>query len=245
MKKFYFIAAIALAALVACSKDDDNKNSGNSSKTGDDGISIKIDGDFSDWKGDGIVVSELGDEVETSYPNLHVMKACADKKNVYFYFEYELAEDQTVAPIDILINSDNDVTTGFTSWIWVDEACGWDYMIESEQGFLNEAGGIADLSDATIYKCVAGDGQDAWDSGSVMEPQNVEDFIACKGSVKGGVAYFEVSVVRSVINANKTGKLAFGVTMTDATTGDWITTGILPQAEAGGVGGEMLEVKLP
>lgn len=247
MKKSYFIAALAIIGMVcACDKDDskDNGNGGNSGKT-DSGVAIKIDGSFDDWKGSGISSADMSEIEDSAYPNLLVMKACADAKHVYFYFECELEEGQTVAPIDILINSDGDVSTGFTSWLWADDGCGWDFMLESEAGFLGAGNTISDLSDITVYKCVAGDGQDAWDAGSVMEPLNVEDFSACKGTVKAGVAYFELSVLRSVINANKAGKLSFGVTATDATTGDWVTIGVLPQFEEGIGTGEMLEVTLP
>lgn len=244
MKKFYFIAAaLVMAGMVcACNNTDDPVNNGKTNKEG--GVSVKIDGNFDDWKGE-FATADLSDVEETSYPNLTIMKAGADSKKVYFYFEYTLEEGQTVAPIDILINSDGDTTTGFTSWIWSKEGCGWDFMLESEAGFLGENNTITALADMAVYKCMEGDGQDAWDTGSKFEQQNVEDFVECKGTVKGGVAYFEVSVLRSVINANKKGKMAFGVTMTDATTGDWVTTGILPQVVDGIGNGDLLEVVLP
>lgn len=244
MKKYYVIlAALAMVGMVCACNQDNVEDGGNGKK--DDAVSIKIDGTFDDWKSNDIAFADLSDVEETSYPNLTLMKAAADSKKVYFYFEYTLEDDQTVAPIDILINSDGDASTGFTSWIWSKEGCGWDFMLESEAGFLGENKTIADLSDMAVYKCIEGDGQDAWDDGSKFEQQNVDDFIACKGAVKDGVAYFEVSVLRSVLNANKAGKITFGVTMTDATTGDWVTKGILPQS-ADGIGtADMLEVVLP
>lgn len=243
MKKYYFFAALAVIGMV-CSCNKDPKNNGG--KEGEEETaSFKVDGSFDDWKGSSIATADLSGIEETSYENLHVMKAAADSKKVYFYFEYELEDGQTIAPIDILINSDGDASTGFTSWIWSKEGCGWDFMLESENGFLGAGNTITDLSDMAVYKFVEGNGQDAWDPGSKFEQQNVDDFIECKGSVKGGIAYFEMSILRSVINANKAGKLAFGVTMTDATTGDWVTKGILPQSEEGIGSGDLLEVKLP
>lgn len=242
MKKFSFIfAALVIAGMAcACNNDDDPANGGGNGKK-ETAVNIKIDGVFDDWKGE-FASADLADIEESKYPNLTLMKAAADSKNVYFYFEFTLEAGQTGAPIDILINSDGDAATGFTSWIWSNEGCGWDYLLESEGGFLTEAGGIADLSDMNVYKCTAGDGQDGWDDGSVMEQQNVDDFVACKGVVKDGVAYFEVSVLRSIINANKKGKLAFGVTMSNQ---DWVTKGILPQGEDGIGTADMLEVALP
>lgn len=245
MKKFfYFTAALAILGMAfSCSKDDSKDKGGKEGgKDGESTVSIKIDGSFDDWKSADIASADITEAEEaTSYPNLKLMKCTADSKKVYFYFEFELADGQTGAPIDILINADGDVSTGFTSWIWADEGCGWDYLLESEAGFLGEGNTINDLSDMNVYKCVAGDGQDGWDDGSEMEQLNVEDFTACKGSVVSGVAYFEASVLRSVINANKAGKMAFGVTMSDQ---DWNTLGILPQGEEG-LGAYMLEVTLP
>lgn len=255
MKKLYVIfAAIAMAGMVCACNNEDPANGGGSGK---DKVSanFKVDGNFDEWKDADLASADLSEIDVTDYPSLTLMKAGADSKKVYFYFEYELVEGQTIAPIDILINSDGDASTGFTSWIWSSEGCGWDFMLESEAGFLaNEGKAISDLSDIAVYKCIEGDGQDAWAAGSKFEQQNVDDFIECKGKVEGGVAYFEVAILRSVINANKKGSISFGVTMTDVNTngryegeadGSWETAGILPQSEDGIGVADMLEVKLP
>ncbi len=245
MKKFSIIfAALVIAGMAcACKNNDDPVNDGGNGNK-EAAVNIKIDGVFDDWKGE-FASADLADIEETAYPNLTLMKAAGDAKNLFLYFEYKLAEGQTVAPIDILINSDGDASTGFTSWIWSKEGCGWDFMLESELGFLGENNTITDLADMAVYKCIEGDGQDAWDAGSKFEQQNADDFIACKGTVKDGVAYFEVSILRSVINANRKGNISLGITMTDATTGDWVTKGILPQGEDGIGTADMLEVALP
>lgn len=250
MKKVFQFAFVAIAAIAvaACNGKDDPNKGGKENGGKQNGVSIKIDGDFADWADASIASCDMGeiDLEAAAYPYLHVMKGAADSKNVYLYFEYELVEGQTASAIDILINSDNDATTGFTSWIWSKEGCGWDFMLESEGGFLDGATAIRDMSeDMNVYKFLEGSGQDAWDAGSKFEQQNASDFFANKGVVKNGVAYFECSIQRSVINANKKGALALGVTFTNVVDGDWVTAGILPQSEDGIGTAELFEIALP
>ena len=53
------------------------------------------------------------------------MKAVADEKMVYVYFEQELEEGQDVSPFDLFIDADGNSETGASCYLWP-EACGWD-----------------------------------------------------------------------------------------------------------------------
>ena len=208
---------------------------------------ITIDGDFSDWaSAANVAVAELGEG--STYDNLLVLKAVADDENVYLYFEYEIVEGQTVAPIDILVNSDNDPATGFSSWIW--KNVGWEYMLESEAGFLSE-NSIKSMDDIAVYKCNGPDGVDAWAADSHgMTKLTLTSFCENAGKVVSGVAYCEMSFLRSAVNATKKGALTLGMTATNVVfgvndegeqTSDWVTAGILPDYESE----DMLSVDLP
>ena len=240
MKKS-FLTILAIVAMVgavcSCKKDKPTPTPG--PDTPDETTLITIDGDFADWtKAANVVTAEL-DEEATSYLNLLTMKAVADEENIYLYFEYEIAEDQTVAPIDILVNSDNNSATGFSSWIWTN--VGWEYMLESEAGFL-AGSSVQSMDDLAVYKCNGPDGVDAWDAESNgMTKLELTSFAENAGKVESGIAYFEMSILRSAVNATKKGALTLGVTMTNVVDGDWVTTGILPTFGSE----DMLEVALP
>ena len=255
MKKIYFISLAILATvgmLCSCEKGGKGHGGKNNGNGEDANVEIKIDGEFSDWTSTAIATAEYPED-GTSYPYLHIMKVAADEDNIYFYFEYELREGQTKSAIDIMIDSDHNPATGWISWIWDKGGCGYEYLLESEKGFLNEtADGIREMDDmAIIYASawqdpVSGEQVDAWGAGAVQEPLTNKDFTETKGYVKDGIAYFEMSIPRSVVNATRTGYIGVGTTFTDvdATTGDWNTAGILPLDE--GVGKSFfLDVQVP
>lgn len=247
MKKInLIIASLAVIGMVcAC---EDKPNDPNKPDPNDDKELIVIDGDFADWaEAKGVVVSEVPADLD-QYEKMLKMKGVADEDNIYLYFEYQLAEGQLEAPFDIFFDSDGNPSTGFISWIWSKEGCGWDYLVETEGGILDNGSAIRDLSDANIYQAVSytdattGEQLDGWDSAAVQKKLDLNSFAEAKGSVKNGVAIFEVSVARSVVNANKKGSCGIGITISDAS---WATMGILPIDE-GGVGtAEFLQVALP
>lgn len=248
MKKVYFIlAAIAMVSMFSCKKDDGKKDNKKGSDEEATSI-IVIDGKFDDWK-DVKTVASVADE--SAYPNLLTMKAVGDEDNLYLFFEYELVEDQNASAIDILINADGKGTTGFSSWIWGDGGCGWEYMLESENGFLADAETYKVMDDLKFYVCevwqnpTTGEQLDAWGDGAKFkEVENSSSFTENKGVVSNGVAKFELSIPRNTINASKKGNISVGVTATNVVNGDWVTAGILPLEEGVGAG-SMLEVALP
>lgn len=253
MKKVFLtiLAVVSMTALV-CSCEKDNKNNGKQNNVDDTSELVTIDGKFTDWAAlKDVAVSEVPDGLE-SYCNMLVMKATADADNVYLYFEYQLAEDQLEAPFDIFFNADGNAGTGFVSWIWSKEGCGWDYLLETEGGILVDGTGIADLSDMNIYMAETYMGADeatgeqvqldGWASGAKQKKLELKDFAEAKGEVKNGVAMFEVAILRSVINATKKGNVGIGITISDA---GWNTMGILPIDETGVGTAEFLQVALP
>ena len=253
MKKVFvtILAAIAMVSLV-CSCEKDPKKGGKDNGGEDAAAAITIDGSFADWAAiKDLAVAEVPEEA-TERCNMLVMKAVADADNIYLYFEYALVEDQLEAPFDIFFDADGNPSTGFISWIWSKEGCGWDYLLETEGGILVNGTAIADLSDMNIYMADNYMGPDAetgeqtqldgWGDGAVQKKLELKDFAEANGTVKNGIAMFEVSILRSVINANKKGSIGVGITISDAS---WSTTGVLP-LDASGVGtAEFLQVALP
>ena len=102
---------------------------------------ISIDGNFSDW---GQVPSTLLAEAMTdNNPDLEALshiKFCTDTAYIYCYVEFD-ATDGAINTLNILMNTDNDATTGYESWLWAD--CGAEYLIESY---------ISDAVSANLYK---------------------------------------------------------------------------------------------
>ncbi|MBP5637792.1 MAG: hypothetical protein J6X25_09835 [Bacteroidales bacterium] len=267
MKKIYFISLAILATVgMLCScekggKGHGGKNNGNGNG-GDASVEITIDGDFSDWTSTAIATAEYPED-DATYPNLHVMKVAADEDNLFFYFEYELAEGQHKSAIDIMIDCDHNPLTGFISWIWDKGGCGYEYLLESEGGFLNEnATGVKNMDDMAIYFAknylnpTSNEQVDAWGAGAVQERLTNKDFAENKGYVKDGIVYMELSIPRSVVNATRAGYVGVGVTFSDVADElswneehteswyDWITTGILPLDE--GIGKSfLLDVQVP
>ena len=253
MKKVFvtILATIAMVSLV-CSCEKDPKKGGNNNGGDEAAAAITIDGSFADWAAiKDLAVAEVPAEA-TERCNMLVMKGVADADNIYLYFEYALVEDQKEAPFDIFFDADGNPATGFISWIWSKEGCGWDYLLETEGGILVDGTAIADLSDMNIYMAETYMGPDAttgeqvqldgWGTGAVQKKLELKDFAEAKGNVKNGVAMFEVSILRSVINANKKGNVGVGITISDAS---WATTGVLP-LDAAGVGtAEFLQIALP
>ena len=244
MKKYLmlFTAALLVAGLAcSCKKDPKPDNGGNGGENGGEIVDnlITIDGVFDDWKGvQGVSVAEVPD-VETAYPCLLTMKAVADNANVYFYFEYQGAEDQTKAPFTLEINSDGDYGTGFADHLWSD--AGWDFALESSAGFFGPTSYIKmnDFKLLVPNPDVEPGAQRSWD------PKNYTDKTAKnvknKGTLKNGVYMFEMNVPRVLIEAEKKGTIYAGAYVE---TQDWETVGVLPIDDGVGLT-EMLEIDLP
>jgi hypothetical protein len=263
MKKIFFISLAAFAAvcmLNSCKEDGPINGGGGGKKTGDS-YDIKIDGKFDDWKSSDIPTAELG-EIENDYPNLLVLKSCGDKDNIYFYLEVKLDEEQTWSTFGLYIDADNDPLSGGVSWLWSKEGAGFEYSIESEDGFLKNNTTYAVMNDIKCYKNLGPDGVEVWGEGWLGWDENVASgFDSNAGVVKDGVAYVEIAVERSIINAKKAGatvnvgavtfKQRTWVENINTETGqdegwwDWPNGGALPASEDGVGQAELLAVKLP
>ena len=200
---------------------------------------IVIDGEFADWTAAGAdaAVSILPEEATKL--SVLVLKAIADEENIYVYFEQELEEGQVESPFDLFINADNNTETGASCYLWP-EGCGWDYLIESEEGLLGSATTIRDMVDMNVYHFFGPDGEDGWaEDGAYQEKlDDISDFTVNAGVVTNGVAKVELAISRAAFG-NKFGKtIAIGILLYDGP--EWNDNGYLPQDGEG-----MLEVKLP
>ena len=243
MKKVFFVltAVLGLAVMfTSCNKpdqpnDDPDDNGGNEPVVEN---LITVDGEFDDWKGlSKVAVCEVPDD-EDAYPCLITMKAVADKANVYLYFEFQPADDQTAAPITIEFDADDDPTSGLTDYHWAE--VGWDYAIESSAGFLG-SNAYMKINDFKLLTPIAGnDGQArTWDpsncnSGAAKGVKN-------KGKVVNGLFCFEINVPRTLIKAEKKGTIRVAAYVEDQ---NWKEVGILP-IDDGISMTEMMEVSLP
>ena len=101
-------------------------------------FNIKIDGDFADWQ--NLPVDLLAEAKVDEYATMdacHDIKFIADADYLYFYLQYSGVEDE-VGILDIFINTDDDATTGHSSWLWVDS--GADILIEGGTEVDTESG---------------------------------------------------------------------------------------------------------
>lgn len=237
------MAVLTVAALTcSCKKDpqpkpgpDDNPDEGGEVAEN----IITIDGEFDDWKAlANVAVAEVPDD-ETGYPCLIKMKAVADKTNVYLYFEYVPADEQTKAPITIEFDSDYDESTGFSDFHWA--SVGWDYALESSAGFLG-TNAYMKINDFSLIIPKAGfDGQArAWDAGQNWTSGSAKG-VKNRGKVTNGVYCFEINVPRTLLKAEKKGTLSVGTYVEDQ---NWSETGILPIDDGMGMS-EFLDVVLP
>ena len=206
---------------------------------------IVIDGDFADWAAaPGVVECVLPDEAEKV--SVLVMKAVADEKMVYVYFEQELEEGQDVSPFDLFIDADGNSETGASCYLWP-EACGWDYLIESEDGLLGSTTTIRDMVDMGVYHFIGPDGADGWDdpddTDDIYAPyqeklDEISGFTSNAGVVTSGVAKVELAIERAAFG-DKLGKtINIGILLYEGDS--WADNGFLPQDGEG-----MLAVKLP
>ena len=88
---------------------------------------IIIDGDFSDWNAvDGNSLTQSAVSDDSQYLSLHKIKFTSSVQNLFFYIEF--AKDECFV-FDILFNTDNNESTGYTAnWPWSN--MGADILIE-------------------------------------------------------------------------------------------------------------------
>lgn len=246
MKKsaLVFLSALCAAGLLfSCNKTGNNNDSNNQGNQQEEEVVaelITVDGDFADWKalkaGD-YSIAELPDD-EMSTPCLLKMMAFSSSKNVYFYFLYQVDEDQTAAPFVLDIDADDDPETGVTlNHIWKNS--GFEYEISSSGGFINGAN-YRKMSDVKLYVCKEGmDGQDRWADGAVTD--KTAKGVKSAGKRNADLVEIEMLVPRELIKATKKGSIRVGCIVSDEA---WNEKGILPIDEGKGAT-EMMEVFLP
>ena len=192
---------------------------------------IKIDGNFDDWK---TVPSALLAVAETSedavYENLYKVMFCSDADYIYMYAEWN-AEEGAVGPIDLMINADDDLTTGMNNFLW-ETPSGTEVLIE---GFPDDGYG-----DADFFVFTGATQEDwAWDDAGI-----VGAIEASEVKVGNGIKAFECAIMRAMMPATPK-SFNVGAFSSDA---DWAESGVLPEQIIDGDGNtiksEVLEVKL-
>ncbi|MBO4610683.1 MAG: hypothetical protein J5668_01105 [Bacteroidales bacterium] len=240
MKKVLTILAAfaVLGFACSCNKDDPKDNGKQKTERTEVTLDIAIDGDFADWAGlKGASIAELPDDEEAT-PCLLKMVAIASTDNVYFYFLYQVDEEQTTAPFVLDMDADDDPTTGVTlNHIWKDS--GFEYELSSSGGFIN-GDNYRKMSDIKLYYCKEGmDGQDRWATGAVAD--KTAKGVKSAGKRNQDLVEIEMLVPRTLIKAEKKGTMRAGCIVSNQ---DWAERGILPIDDGKGAT-EMLEIALP
>ncbi len=245
MKKIYLIliAALTVASLALSCKKNNNPTPSNTDTESKDATAepeasiITIDGDFADWAALKNVAKAEISEDEDAYPCLLEMQAVADETYIYLYFVYQPAEDQVSAPINILFNTDDDIETGFTTYLFKD--AGWDYEIASSDGFLVNGKFKSINNTCSLNRCDGPDGADRYAEGS--KTTKLTAGVKSKGvTADDGIITFELSIKREKMNVDKKGTIYVGTFISNE---DWKENGVLPRED--GLASELLEVSLP
>ena len=190
MKKIIsFLAMTAMIMAVSCKPDNEGSKSGkNGKETKEPAISIKIDGDFTDWanlKAD--VFASAKNNPNSPWDAVSEIRCCADADFVYYYIRFdkdvlkEQMENNEALPIRLCINTDGEFTSGYASYFL--EA--YDFIIE---GPLADAAGAWGDYDGTLHQPVNG----SWSE--LLKPGS--NLVAGKGA---GNEY-EILLAREIFN---------------------------------------------
>ena len=193
--------------------------------------SIKIDGNFSDWDEvpeELLAVAEVSEDAV--YENLYKVMFCSDADYVYMYAEWN-AEEGAVGPIDLMINADDDLTTGMNNFLW-ETPSGTEVLIE---GFPDDG------YDAAEFFVFTGATQEDW----AWDPAGIVGAIeASEVKVGNGIKAFECAIMRAMMPATPK---SFNVGIFSSNS-DWAESGVLPEQIIDGDGNtiksEVLEVIL-
>jgi hypothetical protein len=168
------------------------------------------------------------------------MKAVADKVNVYLYFEFQAAEDQTKSPMTIMFDSDDDLETGFTDYHWAN--AGWDFGLETSNGFMSGTS-YKRITDYKLLKPKEGqDGQPRnWDTKNYTE--GTAKGVKNQGTLDKDLYKFEIKVPRELLKIEKKGTIRVSAYVSDPDN-NWAEVGVLPIDDGLGMT-EMLEVAIP
>ena len=183
--------------------------------------SFTIDGNLEDWADlTGLYHAEVGSGA--TYDKLYEMRCYASPTDLYFYLEFD-ADATQVTPIDVMLNLDDDSSTGHDSWLW--GSSGVDCLVEAED--------IANMSDAGIFSfsTTAAPGDWSWtDTGAE------DGILACSPvTLANSHKAIEGKIVLSKLPVIPTELIKIGAVVYDA---PWEhDTGLLPN-------GSMLEVPI-
>lgn len=189
---------------------------------------ITLDGKFDDWSqvsSDKVASATLADSAALTA--LKEIKFCADDNFIYFYMKVDTTD---VNPVDIFLNTDNNATTGASSWLFAD--AGVDYLME---------GMIHSNLDVEVFKHDDTAGADSWTWNSVVAAGSGVITISDIKTVSGKVVEFEGRIVREMIPATLQDNLKIGVFVSK---NNWSEAGALPRPKDGADALPMLTVKL-
>ena len=189
---------------------------------------IQIDGSFDDWNAvPSEQLSSVSSADDASLTALQEMKACADDNYLYIYLVYDQSK---VAPLDIFINTDNDVATGGNSWLW--DPCGADFLIE---GFSTEK-----MEDATVFNWPADKPQDGWEWVEVLGSGSGITRMSEPKTISGNIVEAEISIIKEMLPTSLASEIGIGIFSSNE---DWAETGSLPNASSGSPAVPLIKVK--
>lgn len=177
---------------------------------------IEIDGNFDDWN--NVPLDELFSTSTTNDDSaLKSLKVHIDSDYIYLYLEYE---ESKIGPIDILLNTDNDNTTGGESWMW--SPSGTDYLIE---GFLESK-----MEDSSVFYWPEDAPQDGWEWIETLGPGSGVVKMSNSQDIGNGISAAEMSIIREMITDSFADEIEIGIFSSDE---DWSENGNLPNTSDG------------
>jgi len=179
-------------------------------------VEIKVDGKFDDWyavPANLLATAAIEDEEDSE--GLFMIKFCSDASFIYFYVEYDAAEEVDI--LNMLIDMDDDPLTGYAAYFWSD--AGTEVLL---QGSISEG-----YENCPIYKFAEGVPQDAWDGNWIdTEAANAISVSEVKDLGKNHMA-IEGAIRRSYLPNPNPKVFQVGVYVD---TADWVELGALPAA---------------
>lgn len=173
------------------------------------GLKIAIDGVFTDWNAVTTNVATVANDAV--YGDVNVLKAYADKDNVYVYASVK-SYDATYSHMSILLDLDNDQNTGGGHWFPGENFA----EVFLENGYLR--------SNSGSVKTFTNDSYNEWDSASSALVAATATYTA-KVVLNGTNLEVEVALPRKSFDALITGP-NIGVCVYSLTA--WTPSGILP-----------------
>lgn len=177
---------------------------------------IQIDGSTDDWDN---VPAEFLASVTTldDESALKEMRATSDDNYIYVYLEFEKSR---VFPIDMVLNTDNDSSTGGNIWLW--DPCGAEFLIE---GFISEK-----MEDAVVFDFPADADQDDWAWAEVLGSGSGIIKMSEPKTIDGDLVSVEMSIIKEMLPGALASEIGIGIFSSDE---DWNSNGTLPNTAEG------------